>query len=133
VKPEVVERNTRYSSTPTLSVAAVQVSFAPSVRAAAVRLAGAVGAAVSPLASTRTIWPCDGTPFLSTRNTMYQPGGATFAFDGPLIVRPSVDGELLSGMKRWSMSRLCVTVPMRTSDTEAILDASGVSTPKLCP
>ena len=65
---------------------------------------------------------------------MYQPGGATLAFDGPSIVTlPDCACVTLSGMNRWSMSKLCVTEPMRTSDTFRIRDASGVSTVKVWP
>ena len=38
-----------------------------------------------------------------------------------------------SGMKRWSMSRLWVTEPIRTSDTDRIREASGVSTVNVLP
>ena len=36
-------------------------------------------------------------------------------------------------MNRWSMSKLCVTEPMRTSAIFWIRDASGVLTVKFCP
>ena len=51
---------------------------------------------------------------------MYQPGGATLAFGGPVelhAARPARDVGRF--MKRWSMSMLCVTEPMRTSDDRA--------------
>jgi hypothetical protein len=89
VKPEVVDRWTRYSSTPTLSEAALQLRPAPSVCGVAARPVGALGAVVSAAESTLTIWPVDGTPWSSTRKTMYMPGGATLAFAGPSIRRPS--------------------------------------------
>ena len=57
---------------------------------------------------------------------MYEPGGATLAFDGPSTLTPAALACTSSGMKRWSMSRLCVTEPMRTSDTDRIRAASGV-------
>ena len=57
---------------------------------------------------------------------MYQPGGATFALAGPSTRTPPVIAVVLSFRKRWSMSKLCVTEPMRTSDTERMLAAFGV-------
>ena len=89
---------------------------------------GAVGAWVSPEASIWTIWPIDGTPWSSIRKTMYQPGGATLALVGPLIVTAPEPTVIDRFMKRWSMSTLCVTEPMRTSETFWIRLASGVST-----
>src|SRR5829696_7424447 len=100
VKPAVVERYTRYSVTPTLSEDAAQSSLAPSGRAVAVSEAGAEGAVTSPVASTRTIWPMDGTPLSSTRKTMYQPGGATLALAGPVIWTLSLVLVKLSGTRR---------------------------------
>jgi hypothetical protein len=64
---------------------------------------------------------------------MYQPGGATFAFAGPSTVTAPLWAVTPSFRKRWSMSRLCVTEPMRTSDTESIRAASGVESEKLEP
>ena len=48
---------------------------------------------------------------------MYQPGGAMFAFGGPSTVRLPAPFVKLSHMKRWSWSTLCVSEPMRTSET----------------
>ena len=56
---------------------------------------------------------------------MYQPGGATLAFAGPVIRMPSPCWVKLSGTSRWSMSRLCVTAPMWTRFTFEIRDAWG--------
>ena len=56
---------------------------------------------------------------------MYKPGGATLAFDGPSTVTPPDWACTPSDMKRWSMSRLCVTEPIRTSDAERIRAGVG--------
>src|SRR6185295_17633936 len=87
VNDAVVPRYTRYSVTPRLSDEADQSSFAPSVRGSAVRLLGVDGAVMSLAASTRTILLDDGTPSPLRMNSMYQPGGAMFAFAGPSMCR----------------------------------------------
>ena len=77
---------------------------------------------------TWTIDATEGTPWSSTRNTMYQPGGARLPFAGASTVNAPLPRVKLSDMKRWSWSTLWVSDPIRTRDTEAIRAASGVST-----
>ena len=63
VKFAVVERWTRYSPTPTLSVEADHASRCElALRRVTESPVGALGACVSVICSTLTIWPTDGTP-----------------------------------------------------------------------
>src|SRR3954447_22501342 len=83
VKFAVVERYTRYSVTPTLSVDwfhATRCELA--LRRVTDSPFGVVGATVSDVCWTLTVWATDGTPLSSSRKTMYMPGGATFGLVG---------------------------------------------------
>jgi hypothetical protein len=71
VKPEVVERWTLYAVTPTLSVDVSQFRLTLLPDAAAWRLPGADGGCESaPGAGKRTIAATEGTPLVSTKNSM---------------------------------------------------------------
>ena len=83
VKFAVVERCTRYSPMPTLSVEGDQASRCELALSRVTESpVGVLGAVVSVVCSTFTMWPTDGTPWSSIRKTMYMPGGATLALDG---------------------------------------------------
>ena len=111
-----------------MSVAAFQFRVTSSLVRDAVRPVTVDGRLrVAAPALTCTILLTDGTPFSSIRNAMYQPGGATFALAGPSTCTPPEIAVVLSFRKRWSMSKLCVTEPIRTSETERMRAASGVS------
>jgi hypothetical protein len=62
-----------------------------------VAVAVGVGVAGTPDAGRLTHDATDGTPFESTMNSMYEPAGATFAFDGICTFRPPLVCENDSG------------------------------------
>src|SRR3954453_6662461 len=102
VKPEVWERWTLYLATPTLSVDADQARMALPMLVVAARPAGAVGGWLSSLgAGKRTMAATDGTPLLSTRKSMYGPGGAMLPFAGAVTVSEPLPATKVRGTKRW--------------------------------
>ena len=127
VKPAVVERCTRYSVTPTLSRRGGPVELD------AVGLDGggqAARARSGPRVSRRrcsilTIGRRTARRWSSIEEHHVPAGRRHVGVGGPVDAHASPDcGLHVECMKRWSMSKLCVTEPMRTSDTE--LDAGRV-------
>src|SRR6267378_4757082 len=117
--------------TPTLSVDADQVRLTEPVEVVAFKLLGDVGGSVSSLgAGKRTIAATEGTPFVSTRKSMYGPGGAVFPSTGASTFSEPVACPKDSERKRWVSLNACVTAPRAMRDTEAIRAASGVETEK---
>ena len=81
--------------------------------------------------ATATIRAIDGTPWVSSTNSMYRPGGARFRLAGAVTsswVPERVNG---SSMKRCSMLKLWVTEPVLIRVTRAM--PNGLATPTAKP
>jgi hypothetical protein len=82
----------------------------------------------TPLVQVRWIQVAtDGTPSWSTRNSMYQPGGARFGLAGTLAWSESLALATISrSTRRWPLSKEWVVTPFLISEAHRIPDACGV-------
>ena len=76
------------------------------------------GFALAP--SRCTHFATDGTPFASTANSMYQPGGARLRSVGIVTEMPVLVGVNPTSTSRWFGSLECVVASGRTSTTDVI-------------
>ena len=75
---------------------------------------------VTPAPARRTHWAADGTPFESTTNTMYQPGGARLGSDGIVTETPVAVRVIPRSTNRWFGSLSWVVDAGRTNTARAI-------------
>src|SRR5436190_1254297 len=75
----------------------------------------------------------EGTPLVSTRNSMYGPGAARFALAGAVTLSAPVPAVKLRGTKFWLILMLCVIAPSRMREAFTIVAAFGVCTANVCP
>src|SRR5664280_2352413 len=76
----------------------------------------------------------DGTPAVSTRKSMYHPGGASVDWAGtPAVIVPPAWPAMSRSTRRWLLSNACVVTPLRTMLTHLIAPVWGDEIATVCP